>query len=149
MTDFNALIPELTDWNGGKGIDIDSWIGCVGNFQQAIGYSHIFWPGFVEHDDMVFREAFNIDAMNGFMDQRNGNKTSVEAVMNHLHIADLQHMGCQDISRERLVYLGHVLTEIHKVKLAHDFPDRSFEMLFDDSDRDDLLDYQMTFFQKR
>lgn len=30
MTDFNALIPEMSSWNNGKGIDVDSWIGCAG-----------------------------------------------------------------------------------------------------------------------
>ena len=149
MTDFNALIPQMSSWNNGKGIDVDSWIGCVGNFRHAIGYSRLFWPSFAEHDDMVFREGFKIDNVNGFMSQRKGDKASVEAVMNHLHIADLHHVGCPDISRERLVYLGHVLMEIHVIKLAHDFPDRLFEVHFDDGFKDDLFDYQMTFFQKR
>lgn len=39
-------------------------------------------------------------------------------MMNHLHIADIQHYGCEDISRERLVYLGRVLLEIYRAKLA-------------------------------
>ena len=53
MIDFNKLIPELKDWNNGKGIDIYSWIGCVGDFQKAIGYSVIFWPEFIEIDGGV------------------------------------------------------------------------------------------------
>ncbi|HSA77298.1 MAG TPA: hypothetical protein VLG72_00365 [Nitrospirota bacterium] len=48
MSDFNKLIPELSDWNNGKGIDVVSWIGCVGDFQKAIGYSVMFWPHFEE-----------------------------------------------------------------------------------------------------
>lgn len=39
MTDFAKLIPELPDWNNGKGIDVESWIDCIGTFQLAVGYS--------------------------------------------------------------------------------------------------------------
>lgn len=53
-TDFNLLIPELKDWNNGQGIDIESWIGCMGDFEKAIGYSVIFWPSFVEIEGCVF-----------------------------------------------------------------------------------------------
>ena len=41
------MLPELAEWNNGKGIDLKSWIGCSGNFRLAIGYSAIFWPRFV------------------------------------------------------------------------------------------------------
>ena len=56
-TDFTALIPELPQWNDGAGIDAESWIGCVGNFELATGYSLIFWPGFVRFEGYVLREG--------------------------------------------------------------------------------------------
>lgn len=40
--DFSDLILELPRWNNGDGIDAESWIGCVGNYELAIGYSLIF-----------------------------------------------------------------------------------------------------------
>ena len=49
---------------------------------------------------------------------------------------------------ERLVYLGRILAEIHKAKLSYEFPNLSFEVLFDDGPKDELIDYQLTFFQK-
>jgi hypothetical protein len=62
MTDYTKLIPELPDWNNGKGIDVESWIDCTGNFQLAVGYSTLFWPRFVEFEDCVLREGFSVDS---------------------------------------------------------------------------------------
>ena len=51
-TDFHKLIPELKDWNNGDGIDVQSWIECVGSFQKAIGYSTMFWPEWLRGKSM-------------------------------------------------------------------------------------------------
>ena len=48
------LVPETRDWNNGLGIDLESWIGCTGGFEQAIGYGELFWPEFLEMDGCVF-----------------------------------------------------------------------------------------------
>jgi hypothetical protein len=148
-SDWNVLIPELKDWNNGAGIDPESWVGCTGSFQLAIGYSLIFWPHFVEHDDMVLRAGYNKASLAGFMQQHRGNKSSVEAVMNHLHLDGIQYLGCPDATPERLVYLGHVLKSIYEVKLRNDFPDRVFVVSFDDSPKDNISEYQLTFYQAR
>lgn len=149
MPDFSELIPELRDWNDGRGIDIEAWIGCSGNFQLAIGYSKVFWPRFVEFETYVLREGFSVESLHGFEGNPPNDRQSVESVMNHLHIADIQYYGCEDASPERLIYLGTVLREIHEVKLRWQFPHRQFEVLFLTPDtKDDLFGYQITFFQK-
>lgn len=51
--DANQLIPELSQWNNGAGIDVATWIGCVGRYDHAIGYASIFWPEFVMHDGCI------------------------------------------------------------------------------------------------
>jgi len=150
MTDFDALIPEMSRWNNGAGIDVDGWISGSGNFELAIGYSRVFWPNFVEYEGMVLREGgFTAETVAGWMNHYEGDASNVEAMVNHLHLETLHYYAGSGATRERLVYIGHVLVEIHKVKLAHDFPDRSFEVLFDDSIKEELMDYQFTFFQKR
>lgn len=149
MTDFNALIPEMSRWNNGAGIEVDDWICCVGNFQLAVGYSRIFWPKFVEFEGLILREgSFSAESVRGFMKQTKGDKPSVEAVINHIHIERI-HGGRDEDSRERLVFVGNLLKDIYSVKLAHDFPGRAFEVLFDDRYKEYLLDYELTFFQKR
>jgi hypothetical protein len=149
VIDFNALIPELRDWNNGQGIDVESWIGCVGNFELAIGYSTVFWPRFIEFEGYVLREGFSEEALRGFESGCNASRSGVEALMNHLHISDIHHYGCPGATRERLVHLGHVLREIYATKLAWQFPDKSFVVFFDDSELEDLTEYQLTFYQQQ
>jgi hypothetical protein len=47
----------------------------------------------------------------------------------------------------QLIYLGKVLQDILKVKLANKFPQRTFEVEFDEGPFEDLIDYQVTFWQ--
>jgi len=147
MTNFDQLIPEMRDWNNGAGIDVRAWIECSGSFQLAIGYSTLFWPEFVEFERYVLRAGFSVESLRGFERQCGGDRRRIEAVMNHLHIADIHHQGCEDITRERVVYLGQVLSEIYRAKLAWQFPAKRFEVHFDDSPAEHITDYELTFVQ--
>jgi hypothetical protein len=147
MTDFNELIPEMRNWNNGAGIDVEGWICGVGGFRLAVGYSAIFWPGFVEFEQYVLREGFSVEALRDFEKECGGDRRRVEAVMNHLHIADVHSHGCEDINRERVVYLGRVLSEMYLAKLAWQFPSKHFDVLFDESYAESLTDYEITFVQ--
>jgi hypothetical protein len=53
-----SMIQELSAWNNGKGIDLESWTGCSGNFKLAVGYSTIFWPKFNLDEDYIFEKDF-------------------------------------------------------------------------------------------
>ena len=107
----NMQIPEsmkaqLGAWNNGKGIDLVSWVGCEGSFSLTVGYAAIFWPGFVQFEGYILREGFSKDALKGFEAQNPGNRQAVEVVMNHLHIADIQHLGCEDLTKDKIVLLA-------------------------------------------
>jgi hypothetical protein len=143
------LVPETRRWNGGKGIDLQSWIGCVGSFEHAIAYAELFWPEFTLFDDCVLLAEFNEDSYRGFLKQAGGNKRAVETVMNHLHILDLFCGPNLAPSREQVIYLGRLLKEMWGAKLQHDFPDRFFVVSFPEEPSDDLLSYEVTFFQTR
>src|SRR5882724_9427403 len=121
-THYTKLIPELPLWNDGKGIEIDSWLGCRGDFQLAIAFSRLFWPKFVEHDDCVLFEEFSPKTYDDFFSSCRGDRSAVEAVMNHQHILDLFHHASDDATADQLIYLGRVLKNIYTVKLKHDFP---------------------------
>ena len=82
-----SMKAQLGAWNSGKGIDLVSWVGCQGSFSLAVGYSTIFWPGFVGYNGYILREGFSKSALEDFEVQNKGNRQAVEAVMNHLHIA--------------------------------------------------------------
>jgi len=146
-TDFSLLIPELPDWNNGNGIDIDSWLGCRGDFQLAIAFSRLFWPEFVEHDGCVLSAGFSLATYNDFLSACKGDRAAVEAVMNHQHILDLFCHAASTATAAQLVYIGRILRDIFQVKLKNDFPTRTFLVSFDDGPFADLVEYQVTFWQ--
>jgi hypothetical protein len=149
MVDYNKLIPELKDWNEGDGIDVESWIGSVGDFRKAVGYSALFWPAFVEMEGCVVRGDVSPEDVREWMEHLKGDRRGVEATVNHLHIVDLHNTECGDATPERLSHLGRVLREMYECKLMRDFPDRTFVVRFDEPDPgDDLTDYVLTFCQK-
>jgi hypothetical protein len=145
--DYSLLIPELPDWNNGKGIDVDSWLGCKGDFQLAIAFSRLFWPEFVEHEGCVLFAGFSPAAYRDFLAACKGDRAAVESVMNHQHILDLFYHAAQTATAAQIVYLGKVLKDILTVKLRADFPRRTFTVEFDEGPFDDLLEYQVTFWQ--
>ena len=97
-----SMVQELSAWNNGKGIDLENWIACSGDFKLAIGYSIIFWPKFYLIEDYIFRfDEFRFGSLRDFEKQCNGDKEALEAAVNHLHIADIQYSGCDDISEDK------------------------------------------------
>ena len=148
--DFTELIPELKDWKAaGKIIDPEEWIGTIGSYEHLVAYAQVLWPDFVEHDDCVFRAGFTEEIYEGFMAQTNGDKPSVEAVMNHRHILDLFCNGNPVPTREMVLYVGRLLRDTWQAKLSRDFPARKFRVSFPEEHCDDLLQYEVTFFQER
>lgn len=142
--------PEFAEWNNGDGIDLKSWVACTGDFRLAIGYSTVFWPQFVLFEDYILREGFTAESVRKFEEQTKSDKRSVEAVFNHLHIADIQYHGCEDITEQRVIFLGRTLKEVYMAKLAWQFPDRPCEVSFlEPEDRTNLIGFQITFWQRK
>lgn len=140
------LVPETKDWNGGSGISVADWIGCIGSVEHAIGYGELFWPEFAELDGCVFFSGVSEVGYRGFMEQTGGDKRAVEAVLNHRHILDL--FVDAKPTREQVVYLGRLLREVWAAKLARDFPGRRFVVSFFEEGCLDLLDYELSFCQE-
>jgi hypothetical protein len=144
---LSQLVPETQDWNNGRGIDLLSWIGCVGSFEQAIAYGELFWPDFVEFENCVFFAGFSEESYQGFVAQANGDRQAVEAVMNHRHLIDFFSGMEREPSEHQLVYLGRLLREIWETKLHRDFPARQFVVSFPEENIEYLQDYEITFYQ--
>ena len=143
----SALIAELPQWNDGKGIDAEGWIGCTGNTELAIGYSLVFWPEFARYKDYVVRAGCDTASyLDEWERQCEGDKAAVEKVVNHLHIADLHAYGTI-VTEAQARYLGRLLKEIHEIKLRADFPELTFEVYFNDEPSNAVEDYQLTFWQ--
>lgn len=144
------MATELQKWNNGKGIDLASWINLSGSFSLAVGYITIFWPKFVEFDGYILRDGFCEKTLRSFESADGYDRMAVERTMNHLHIADIQHYGCEDISRDKIQVLGSILHEIYTVKLKTLFPQSACVVEFyQPEDIDDLLGYQISFWQEK
>jgi hypothetical protein len=146
--DFSALIPELSTWNEGKGLNVDSWLTRIGSYEHAVAYARLFWPAFTIHEDCVLFAGFSEKIFGGFMEQTGGNKQAVEAVMNHRHILDLFQNVSREPTEEVLLHLGRMLKDMWSCKLRRDFPSRTVLVTFPEEGIDDLSDYEITFFQE-
>lgn len=143
-----SMREELSTWNNDKGIDLKSWVGCIGNFKLAVGYASIFWPRFIEFEDYILVDKFSPESIRGFEAQEGSTPKSVEWVINHLNIADIQYVGCPDISRDKLIVIGNTLKEIYQAKLKFDFPTKPCIVEFyHPEDPEDLMEYQISFWQ--
>ena len=149
---INMKIPEsiqheLDGWDNG-GIDLESWVSLKGNFKLAVGYSAVYWPEFVEFNGYILKGGFSNSSLEGFEKQLSGDRQSIEAVMNHLHIEDIQGVQCKDGSDDKFIYLGSTLKDIYETKLARQFPTKSFHVSFEvPEDPLDLTGYEITFWQ--
>jgi hypothetical protein len=83
------LIPELRQWNDGDGISLTTWANAVGRYDYAIAYVSVFWPDFVVHDDCVFRLDPGSENYAAWLSTLEGDRSRVEAMINHLHIMDM------------------------------------------------------------
>jgi hypothetical protein len=147
LPDFADLIAELPRWNGGAGIAPEDWIGCVGNYELAIGYGLLFWPRFVEHEGYVLRHGFEERALRSVEACAAGDRGGVEALMNHVHIADLHANVATPPTEAQVRHLGRILKATHEAKLRLDFPGRVFTVSFNDEAGLPVQDYELSFRQ--
>jgi len=143
-----SMRAELAAWNNGGGIDLESWVGCEDNFRLAIGYAAIFWPAFVEFDRYLLRAGFSVEALRGFEAEPDIDRRSVETVMNHLHIADIQYCGAPDLTPDKALLLCVILKEIYEAKLQWQFPSRPCRVsIHVPEDPSATSEYEVSFWQ--
>ncbi|MCL2022448.1 MAG: hypothetical protein FWG81_10390 [Betaproteobacteria bacterium] len=143
-----SMKTELGEWNGGKGIDLESWVGCEGRFSLAVGYTTVFWPDLEEIEGYILRNGVSVDIIRGFESQEGSSRRSVEATLNHIHLVDIHYHGCPDASPDKLLALGQVLKEIYEAKLKWQFPLRPCNVrLYVPEDPNALNDYELSFWQ--
>ncbi|WP_189398049.1 hypothetical protein [Arenicella chitinivorans] len=149
-----SMESELSKWNNGAGIDLEAWLSCMGNFSLATAYVSVFNPQFVAFENYIFQTSEPLDEqaienIRGFEAQEGATPKSVEWVINHLHIVDIHHRGCDDISSDKLIEIGNALKEIYEAKLAFLFPGKPCTVdFFIPENSEDYDDYQLSFWQK-
>ncbi len=150
-----SMQKELSAWNDGKGIDLDSWIACSGSFSLAVGYASLFFPDFFVFEDYLFLgedcdEKF-LENLRSLEKQKDQNAPElIEKLINHFHLADLHYAGCEDITTDKIIFLGEKLKHVFEARLAYMFPDKACVVeFFRPEDEEDLKGYYLTFWQKK
>jgi hypothetical protein len=138
------LIPELRDWNGGKGISAHAWIACTTRIEHAIALAALFWPDFVGHEGCVFFADFSVERYQEFLHSLAGDKKAAQAAVNHRHNADL--FGSEEMTSEQLRFLGHLLMDMWQSKLDRDFRDVRVKVSLTEGTDGDALGYEITFY---
>ena len=138
----SSAIPE--PWATQSESPAMEWLFATGTVEQALAYSELLWPDFVEHQDCILLHCV-ADSFPTWKDQL-GDLSKVEAMLNHVHISDFFH---RESSHDLMISLGHVLKDAWTMKLARDFPGRRFCIEFYDERSEDPTDYQITFYQMR
>jgi len=147
---LDSMKSELSAWNDGDGIDLQGWISGMGNFKLAVGYTTVFWPEFQELNGYILRSDVTLDSVKHWESVPDRTKKQVECALNHFHIADIQQAFCEDISKDKVIYLGSTLVEIYQAKLSWSFPNNPCHVEFYHPDNaEDLMAYQLTFWQQK
>ena len=107
------------------------------------------WPDFFVHDDCVFLRVPDLANYDDWMRQCGGDRTRVESVMNHLHLAEMFGDATFEPSPDALTHLGRLLSDMWSCKLRRDFPDRRVTVALSGAGSDELLDYEITVYQER
>ncbi len=152
-----SMQDELHRWNNGSGIDLETWVGCSGNFSLAVGYVSLFNPHFAEAEDYIFqidKDEETVEAclasIRQWERQKDSHPFKTEWLVNHFHIEDIHYLGCEDIAADKLMVIGNALKEIYQAKLAYQFPDRACEVEFYlPDDKENYHEYQLSFWQKK
>ena len=98
---------------------------------NALFYSQLFWPEFVEIDGMVFLQDSIEDSedrkrLNEALVRYKGNKTKAEQAFNLVELPSLFGKNISETTDEEDAFLADRLTEMWRCKLALVFPNREF-----------------------
>ena len=108
----------------------------------------MFWPELELREGYILRKGVPEKALRGFETQEGSTRLSVEGTLNHLHLADIQYLGCPDVSADKLLALGKALKEIYEAKLLWQFPARPCTVrFFVPENRDAHNEYELSFWQ--
>jgi hypothetical protein len=144
MTKYEELIPEMQ----GGWTSIDSWLYNQGNYELLIACGWLFWPTFIEYKDCIIRLTHN-DYEGNFTRLTSGGAVErgyVEERLNRLEIADI-FTADKDLTKEQALYMGKMLEQMWRAKLAVDYPDRTFHFSFIVHEDDQVQDLELTFCQ--
>jgi hypothetical protein len=111
------------------------YVYAVGSPLQALMYSKLFWPEFIEIEDMVFLKDRIEDeddrrAVLKVLEQHEGNRRKTEQAFNLSEIPpDIFGKNMGETTEEEDRYLAEILVEMWQCRLRILFPNRSFKVV--------------------
>ena len=109
------------------------FIHKYGSPLSALLHSHLFWPDFVEIDDMVFLQ-YEFEDENDYkrlkeaLEHYQWNRRAVEESFNVVEISSFFGKSTGDVSDEGYQVLASIVCDTWSAKLKHQFPSRRFEI---------------------
>lgn len=143
-----SMTDELGAWNNGAGIPLETWTGNEGNYKLTVGYAALLWPRFEAVDKYILVEGVSKENIEGLENQVGSTPKGVEWVLNHWHLADLHYHDDDNLSADKLLFIGNIVKEMWEAKLQTQFPDRPCTVEFRiPEDPEELWEYQISFWQ--
>jgi len=116
---------------------------------MGVAFANLFWPEFVEFEGYVFRAGFSLEAVRAW-EAAGSDRKHVEGPTNVIDTVDLfvpNGDAWSEIVGRRAIYVGQILAETWRAKLARDFPSRKFVVEFYDGTQPGDDDIYLTFWQ--
>jgi hypothetical protein len=113
------------------GFNYLDFLHAQGSPFNALFYSQLFWPEFVEIDGMVFLQDNIEDSedrkrLNEALLRSKGDKTKAEQAFNLVELPSLFGKNISETTDEEDAFFADRLTEMWRCKLALVFPNREF-----------------------
>lgn len=146
---MNKPPAELVD-AGGACLDLASWVCAIAG--RAGGRAAVLSPEFCLYDGGVFFAGFDVEIYQAWLRALKGNKTAVQAVLNHRHILEFFLAAEREPARSQIICFGRKLEKRWSAKLRLDFPTENIVVSFREDkahDGDALLAHLITFFIPR
>lgn len=111
------------------------YVYAAGSPLQALMYSKLFWPEFIEIEDMVFlkdriEDEDDRSAVLKVLEQHEGNRSETERDFNLFEIPqDMFGKKMGETTEEEDRYLAEILVEMWRCRLRTLFPNRSFKVM--------------------
>ena len=119
----------------GDRFTLSNWLEWYATIELAAAFSKLFWPDFVEwRGCILLADAFSEQNAEEWWRTFHGDVQRVEDMINHTHLCDLfpNDHGFHTIDKGVTDYLGTTLVAMWTARLHQLFPDRDFDVIFDD-----------------
>ena len=135
----------------GGDLRISDYLHYYGNLDLAVAFTEYFWPKIVEVEGCyLLTPNYAKTSLTHWLDSLEGDKSRVEAVINHVHITDLFENPTGNRGEydwKVYEYIGLVMQQSWRAALQMQFPEVDFDVEFS-SDPEDY-DLTVTFYAIR